>query len=589
MKNLRVSAKLFFCFTIVIVAAIVVGGIGLYGMSTMNRADDALYNENVIALSAMGNIREILQNQLVQMRTIALNADNKVKIQEIQNTLDVLEKEMDKQFAVYEGTITDISAEDAYFEAKNLYQNDFFQIKSRVKEASFISPEAAYEVMFDPQVALIRNTMVSDFDKSMENNDQWAHDAVNENTELFKTLLVTEIILLVLAVIVALYLAFRISSLISRPLVLLSSFMKKAGGTGDITLRPEDIESIGKYSQIKDEIGQAINGSASFVKHVTNVAKELESIADGDLSFEIDLLSGSDTMGLSLRKTVESLNSMFADINVSTNQVSTGAKQVADGAQSLAQGATEQAASIEELSSSIAEIADRIKDNTATAENASKLSETIKDNAMQSSLQMDKMISAVSEINEASRNISNIINTIDDIAFQTNILALNAAIEAARAGQHGKGFAVVAEEVRNLAFKSAEAAKDIGNMIQDTIEKAEFGNSIAGETAASLAEIVSAISESNRLIAEIARASEEQSMEISQIDIGINQVAQVVQNNSATAEESAAASEEMSGQSEMLHQLMTQFKLKENDASVFRAFASEEKPKQLRIAHRWMI
>jgi len=311
----------------------------------------------------------------------------------------------------------------------------------------------------------------------------------------------------------------------------------------------------------KDEIGQAISGSAGFVMHVTMIADELESVANGDLSIRVKTLSDEDRMGKSVKQMVENLNNMFNEINISSGQVSSGARQVAEGAQALAQGATEQAASIEELSSSIAEIAERTKENAATAEKTSQLSVEIRGNAEKGSRQMDEMITAVGEISNASRNISKIIKTIDDIAFQTNILALNAAVEAARAGQHGKGFAVVAEEVRNLASKSAEAAKDTGNMIQNSMEKAELGVHIAGETAASLYEIVTGISESNHLVAEIARASEEQSLNLSQINAGIDQVAQVVQQNSATAEESAAASEEMSGQSDALQQLISQFKL----------------------------
>jgi len=255
----------------------------------------------------------------------------------------------------------------------------------------------------------------------------------------------------------------------------------------------------------------------------------------------------------------------MSEINAATGQVSSGSKQIANGAQALAQGSTEQAASVEQLSASISDIALKTKDNAEKASRAATLASSIMQNAEKGSRQMGEMTNAVKEINQASQSISKVIKVIDDIAFQTNILALNAAVEAARAGQHGKGFAVVAEEVRNLAGKSAEAAKDTGGLISNSMEKAELGARIAEETAASLADIVAGINESTQIVGEIATSSEEQSIGISQVNTGIDQVAQVVQQNSATAEESAAASEEMSGQSSMLENLIAQFKLK-NDA-----------------------
>ena len=209
------------------------------------------------------------------------------------------------------------------------------------------------------------------------------------------------------------------------------------------------------------------------------------------------------------------------------------------------------------------EIARKTTENASMANRAAELATNIKSNAEKGSRQMDDMVKAVKEISEASNEIGKVIKVIDDIAFQTNILALNAAVEAARAGQHGKGFAVVAEEVRNLAAKSAEAAKETNTMIQNSMEKAEVGARIAEETAVSLSEIVNGINESDRIMVDIARSSEEQSEGVSQVNIGIDQVAQVVQQNSATAQQSAAASEQMSSQSSMLENLISQFKVRE--------------------------
>jgi len=409
-------------------------------------------------------------------------------------------------------------------------------------------------------------------------------DTINKIRSYGTSSLISIVLAGTVAILLSAVLIFMIvRKIITNPLSALTAFMKKASSTGDIVLKPEDVGIIGKFAQVRDEIGQTISSCAAFVGRITDVGKNLEMVADGDLTAELALLSDRDTIGLDMKKMSDNLNIIFAEIGAAATQVSIGSKQVADGAQTLAQGSTEQAASIEELSSSIAEIAEKTKANAAIASRNSKLSVTIKESAEKGSRQMNEMIAAVGAINEASKNISKIIKTIDDIAFQTNILALNAAVEAARAGQHGKGFAVVAEEVRNLASKSAEAARETGEMIQNSIDKAELGSHIAGETAESLREIVSGINESSQLVAEIAGASEEQSLGISHINVGVDQVAQVVQQNSATAEESAAAAEEMSGQSEMLQHLIAQFKLKEG-SDMHHGLPSAGKPVRNRYA-----
>ncbi|MCL2249481.1 MAG: methyl-accepting chemotaxis protein [Oscillospiraceae bacterium] len=340
-----------------------------------------------------------------------------------------------------------------------------------------------------------------------------------------------------------------------------------------LTATAEDISIGGVDAHALDHSSQPTKNEITllehaFVKMTTGIREQAEvltKIADGDYSVSLASRSDHDVMNQAINKLLDSTNDTLNQINTAADQVTTGSKQVAEGAQSLAQGSTQQAASIEGLSKAISEIAQMTKENANTAERTSKLSGGIRDSAEKGSKQMDEMMKAVGEINESSKNISKIIKTIDDIAFQTNILALNAAVEAARAGQHGKGFAVVAEEVRNLASKSATAAKDTGDMIQQSIEKAELGTHIAGETAASLNEIVAGIQESTQYIMEIARASGEQAEGISNINIEIDQVGQVVSQNSATAQESAASSEEISGQADMLLQLISHFKLKDSD------------------------
>ena len=387
-------------------------------------------------------------------------------------------------------------------------------------------------------------------------------ETLAQEKSMMNMVLLTGIVCGVLAIL--LVFIFNIIS-VSRPLKKTGAFAERIKN-GDLGISTASSASIGIRSS--DEVGvmaKTLEQAYSQLQgYVGEIKDRMSGLADGDLASESTFEFHGDFVLIkdSINDIIHKLNHIMTEVNVSSSQVSTGAKQVADGSQSLAQGSTEQAASIEELSSSIAEIADKTKANTEMAHNAAELADTIKANAEMGSRQMDEMINAVKDINQASQNISKVIKVIDDIAFQTNILALNAAVEAARAGQHGKGFAVVAEEVRNLASKSAEAAKDTGAMIQDSMEKAELGSRIAGDTAASLNEIVSGIKESTRLMTEISRLSDEQSMGISQINIGIDQVANVVQQNSATAEESAAASEEMSSQSDMLQRLISQFKLR---------------------------
>lgn len=322
----------------------------------------------------------------------------------------------------------------------------------------------------------------------------------------------------------------------------------------------------GDYKGDHALIQNALNETISELKsYISSISATLHSMAKGDMSVSIDTEFRGDfkTLKDDINTITLSLSEVLNSINIASDQVASGTKQVSEGAQSVSQGATEQASSIQELTATITEIAEQVRQ---TAENANKTSEQsviAKQYAIEGNELMRSMQSAMADINSSSASISKIIKVIDDIAFQTNILALNAAVEAARAGVHGKGFAVVAEEVRNLAIKSANAAKETTELIEGSRKKAASGTQIANQTADALKKIVENVENSAIVISEIATASNEQATGIAQVNKGIEQMSQVVQANSATSEQSAAALQQLSGQADMLKEMVDRFTLKD--------------------------
>lgn len=289
---------------------------------------------------------------------------------------------------------------------------------------------------------------------------------------------------------------------------------------------------------------------------------DAEQIARGDLTTQIHIKCDKDQMGNALAALVRNTHQTVSSIAATAEQVASGADMLSSSSFDLSQGATAQASSVQQLTASLMEVAQQTNKSAQNAMKADEFAQNAKSKATSGNDQMNDMLQAMEEINLSSNNISKIIKVIDDIAFQTNILALNAAVEAARAGQHGKGFAVVAEEVRNLAAKSAAAAKETTDLIEGSMRKVEAGTKIADGTAEALNQIVAEIENAANLVQEIARAANEQASAIEQINEGISLVSQVVQTNAATAEESAAASEELSSQAEQLKNIIGSFKLK---------------------------
>ena len=397
----------------------------------------------------------------------------------------------------------------------------------------------------------------------IEGVDWWVQTAMTiphfyqEKNQLLFALILSEVIIFILVQVINFV---RISNAL-KPLKKISEVGKEvAGGNFDVEIHYPHKDEIGELSRsISEVIGRS-------KKIVFDLRDRLDAMAGGNFT---ENLESEEYVGdyapllESLKHIQEDMNRTLQEVHASSAQVLSSAEQVNTGAQSLSQGATEQASSIEELSANMQDISQSIQASTKTAGDAYKLQGEAGVAVLQSNEKMEEMRKAMDDITAKSNEISKIIKTIDDIAFQTNILSLNAAIEAARAGAAGKGFAVVADEVGNLAQKSAKAAQNTGLLIEETIEAVEKGAKITEETAESLNSVSKSTEEVNTLIEKISAASSKDLEGITSLNQGLQQISSVVQANSATAEQSAAASEELTGQANKMNELVERFQLKE--------------------------
>lgn len=299
-------------------------------------------------------------------------------------------------------------------------------------------------------------------------------------------------------------------------------------------------------------------------QYIGDISDKLSQMAAGNVSMNVDMEYIGDFQPIqkAMNTILDALNNMLSELILSANQVTSSSEQVAQGAQNLAQGATQQASSVEELSATVNDLSGRMNSVARSADNARDLTDGVSDTIDVCNQKMTDLVSAMGEISNASSEIGKIIDTIEDIAFQTNILALNAAVEAARAGSAGKGFAVVAGEVRSLATQSQDASKSTAELIERALRAVKNGKQIVEDTAQTLDKVVEGAKESTAHVDQIAKISEEQAQALQQLTEGINQIATVVQSTSATSEESAAASEELSGQANRMQHLMGAFRLR---------------------------
>jgi methyl-accepting chemotaxis protein len=485
------------------------------------------YRQSVIEMadpSRQGQALAELQGKAVEFDVIMAELNASVTTAEGKEYLRVIQDAYNLYAPIREELIMDV---------RRGYTDDIMALIDRTGEAIKPIVQAAHDFN---EFGLITNATESDRGAYITKSLTWMMTGLG-----------------LLAVGLAVFLCVYISKLIASPLSRLEAAAEQLA-LGDV--------SVAVTYNSKDELGNLSQAFGRMAAGIREQAQALLRIAEGDYTANIEMRSDHDDVNRAIKTMLDNNNKLIASIRSSSQQVATASKQMSDGSQNLASGAAQQAATIEEFSASITEVQNQSEETTRMAQEAYQ-DVRRSGELMQASMDsMDRMTEAMRQIDDSSQNIAKIIKVIDDIAFQTNILALNAAVEAARAGQYGKGFAVVAEEVRNLASKSAEAAKETSALIETSTHKVSEGNNIVAATNTSLKAVAEIAGKTAISMGSIQEASRRQSHSITEITGGVTQLSSVVQDNSATAEQAAASAQEMSAQAELLNSIVDQFKLR---------------------------
>ena len=568
-KNMKISTRLITAFTILVALLIVTGVTSLIMISNVGNSLQQFHDNNYQTVTNVWAARYNLFAMRASILRSLVDKDQATIDECLVNAQNYHAAAVESTTKLKDTYLGDLSQIDSAVSKLNALTTDLEKVKGYAKAGRTDEGYKLYNEDVIPAIESARAILIDVADGA----NTRATARVESAAALTRTATIVVIAIIVVSTALGIFLALYISSSITKPVTEMQRASQEvAAGNLDASITYESKDALG-------ELADNLRGlTQTFRSIINDVDYQLSSMGNGNFAVQSQAPNVYVGQYSRLQNSISQLSVAMSDtlqqIDVSADQVNSGGEQVSSSAQALAQGATEQASSVEELAATIGEISSQVEATAGHARNARDENQQSAEQIQICSAHMADLMTAMRDIEGKSQEISKVIKTIEDIAFQTNILALNAAVEAARAGSAGKGFAVVADEVRNLATKSQEASASTATLIEDTVKAVKEGTRLSAETDEALREVVIRAEKVTGAVNLISEATASQTRDVQQVSTGIDQISSVVQTNSATAEESAAASEELSGQANLLKELIGRFTLRQDGVASPAAYSA---------------